>query len=249
MDRNPFFAGAGGVVSADIAVAEHEREVAFYSKVLTTGDKPFWRDDLMNNLGQPIVGLGPRTPEYDAIPQQWLPHFQVSDVGKSAASTLELGGKELMHHKSAEGESQWAVMMDPTGAAFGLIPEVGEDAMSALKDETHFGRIVWLSLASNDVTSTCEFYERVVGWSRSETESTAGCEMEMDGKNSSAIIHSMEGEGKIPPVWMIHLPVNDLAASLKEVLEQGGQIVHESDDKSTAVICDPIGVHFAIQQH
>ena len=56
--RNPFIHGVGGVLSADIAVPDHEREVAFYSKVLTSGDQPLWRDDLMNNLGTPVIGLG-----------------------------------------------------------------------------------------------------------------------------------------------------------------------------------------------
>ena len=35
---NPFTPRVGAVMSADIAVPEHEREVAFYSRALTTGD-------------------------------------------------------------------------------------------------------------------------------------------------------------------------------------------------------------------
>ena len=38
--RNPFVAGVGGVLSADIAVPEHERELSFYSRILTTGNAP-----------------------------------------------------------------------------------------------------------------------------------------------------------------------------------------------------------------
>ena len=55
---DPFVPRVGGVLSADIAVPDHEREVRFYSRVLGTGDTPLWREDLMNNLGIPIVGLG-----------------------------------------------------------------------------------------------------------------------------------------------------------------------------------------------
>jgi hypothetical protein len=87
--RNPFFHGVGGVLSADIAVPDHERELGFYSKVLTTGPAPLWRDDLTNNQGTPVIGLGARSPEYEALPLQWMPHFQVSDVAASAARTLE----------------------------------------------------------------------------------------------------------------------------------------------------------------
>ena len=56
--------GGGGILSADIAVPEHEREVRFYSRVLSTGENPLWREDLMNNLGMPIIGLGARSAGY-----------------------------------------------------------------------------------------------------------------------------------------------------------------------------------------
>lgn len=68
--QNPFVRGVGGVLSADIAVPEHGREVGFYSKILTTGDTPLRREDLMNNLGTPIIDLGARTSEYDMLPLQ-----------------------------------------------------------------------------------------------------------------------------------------------------------------------------------
>jgi predicted enzyme related to lactoylglutathione lyase len=113
--RNPFASGVGGVLSADIAVPEHERELGFYAKTLTTGADPLWREDLMNNRGTPVIGLGPRSPEWESLPLQWMPHFQVSDVGASARRALELGGSELLHGRSEEGQSQWAVLVDPRG--------------------------------------------------------------------------------------------------------------------------------------
>jgi predicted enzyme related to lactoylglutathione lyase len=112
----------GGILSADIAVPEHEREVRFYSRVLTTGEKPLWREDLMNNLGMPIVGLGARSEEYGHLPLQWMPHIQVADVAASVKLALDLRGSELMHGKDDDGKSQWAVLLDPNGAAFGIIP-------------------------------------------------------------------------------------------------------------------------------
>ena len=118
--RNPFVHDVGGVLSADIAVPDHERELAFYSKILTTGDAPLWRDDLMNNLGTPIIGLGVRTPEYSILPLQWMPHFQVADVAASAQSAIDMGGKELMHGKDDKGQSQWAVLVDQVGAVSAL---------------------------------------------------------------------------------------------------------------------------------
>ena len=133
--RNPFFAEVGGVLSADIAVPDHERELGFYASVLTTGKSPLWRDDLMNNQGTPVIGLGARIPEYEALPLQWMPHFQVADVADSAARALKLGGKELMHGKDDDGQSQWAVLVDQAGAAFGVIPVVADESLATAKSE------------------------------------------------------------------------------------------------------------------
>ena len=66
----PFAPRVGAVFSADIAVPEDEREVRFYSRVLSTGENPLWREALMNNLGTPIIGVGARSVEYAHLPIQ-----------------------------------------------------------------------------------------------------------------------------------------------------------------------------------
>ncbi len=85
----PLIPRVGAVFSADIAVPEHEREVRFYSRVLSTGEDPLWRDDLMNNLGA-------RSAAYAHLPIQWMPHIQVTDVAAGAQRGLDLGGSLVM---------------------------------------------------------------------------------------------------------------------------------------------------------
>ncbi len=86
----PLVPRVGAVFSADIAVPEHEREVRFYSRVLSTGEDPLWRDDLMNNLGTPIIGLGARSAAYAHLPIQWMPHIQVTDLAAGAQRGCDL---------------------------------------------------------------------------------------------------------------------------------------------------------------
>jgi predicted enzyme related to lactoylglutathione lyase len=126
---DPFVRRVGGVLSADIAVPEHEHVVRFYTRVLTTGEDPLWRKDLLNNHGMPVIGVGPRSAEYAHLPLQWMPHIQVADVSTSVNRALDLNGGELLHAKAADGKSQWAVLLDPNGAAFGIIPIVPEEAI------------------------------------------------------------------------------------------------------------------------
>lgn len=245
--RNPFVAGVGGVLSADIAVPEHGRELSFYSRILTTGNAPLWCDDLTNNLGTPVIGLGERSPEYATLPLQWMPHIQVLDVGASVAQALELGGSELMHGKDEDGQCQWAVLVDPVGATFGLIPVVG-DASAATGEPESVGCIAWLTLVVPDVRSTCEFYERVVGWSAVSTDVAGEFELRRpDGVASAAICHAGGDHEGVPPVWILGLPVDDLDESLRLVRESGGEIINGSTETGRAIVRDPVGVLVALQ--
>lgn len=251
--RNPFVQGVGGVLSADIAVPDHKLELAFYSKILTTGDAPLWRDDLTNSKGTPIIGLGARIPEYAALPLQWMPHFQVADVADSVTCAVKMGGKELMHGKADDGKSQWAVLTDQFGATFGVIPVVAEEFESVRQNE-RTGCISWLSLTVPDATSSCDFYECVVGWNgkpvetQNSEERGAKFEMKIDEETTAAEIRRGRNEdGSLPSVWLIHLPVDDFDESLRWVRECGGDVVKEFADGQYAVIRDPVGVYLALR--
>lgn len=242
--------GIGGVLSADIAVPEHERELAFYSQVLTTGPTPPWRDDLSNSRGQPVIGLGERVPEYESLPLQWMPHFQVADIAASAARAVELGGRELMHGKDESGRSQWAVLVDPAGAAFGLVPVVEGEANGAGDDGQpgRVGCIAWLALVVPDVAAACGFYEQVIGWTAATDGDESRCEMRGPAGGAAAeILARGDGTAGLPSVWLMSLPVGDLAESLERVRAGGGEVVGELPGAGPVVIRDPLGIHLALQ--
>ena len=253
----PFTPRPGAVFSADIAVPEHEREMRFYSRVLSTGENPLWReDDLMNNLGMPIIGLGKLSAEYEHLPLQWMPHIQVTDVAASAQRAIDLGGSELMHARGDDGKSQWAVLLDPNGAAFGIIPVVPAEAIPP-SPESSVGRISWLDLTVSDASTTRDFYRQVVGWSVQDVEMKEGdiryadYNMLVEDRNPAAgICHARGVNVGLPPVWMIYLPVGDLAESLRRVEEEGGKVIKTMQGKdgeyAYAAVQDPMGAYLAL---
>ncbi len=260
---DPFTPHVGGILSADIAVPEHEREVRFYSRVLSTGEDPLWREDLMNNLGMPIVGLGERSAEYAHLPLQWMPHIQVANVAASAERALDLGGSELMHGKDDDGKSQWAVLLDPNGAAFGIIPVVSAEAIpptegAASRDAAaRVGCISWLDLTVPDASATRDFYRQVVDWSVQDVEMEDASEryadynmLGDDGNPAAGVCHARGANLGLPPIWMIYLPVGDLAESLRRVREGGGRIIKATrgtdGEYAYAVVQDPVGACLAL---
>ncbi len=255
---DPFLPRAGGTQSADIAVPDHEREVRFYSRVLGTGERPLWREDLMNNLGAPIIGLGARVPEYEHLPLQWMPHIQVIDVAASVERALHLGGTELMHGKDDEGRSQWAVLLDPGGAAFGIVPVVPAEAASpASVRGTRAGHISGLHLTVPDAAAIRDFYADVVGWTVQEIEMESGGEryanyrmIDTLGDTAAEISHARGDHAGLPAVWVVCLPVDDLAESIRRVPEEGGQIIHTTSNEEGAdahvVVKDPVGAYLSL---
>lgn len=254
----------GAVLSADIAVPDHEREVRFYSRVLGTGDDPLWREDLMNNLGIPIIGLGALSPEYADLPLQWMPHIQVADVAASVRRATEFGGSVLMHSTDDSGSSQWAVLLDPNGAAFGVVPVVAMDAVpqagsDASDGPASAGRIAWLDLTVSDASTTRDFYKHVVGWSvqdvamkDADTRYADYNMLDEAGTPAAGVCHARGGNAGLPPVWMLYLPVGDLPESLRRVGHEGGRVnrtVNGPDGAPAyAVIQDPVGASLALMQ-
>ncbi len=261
---DPFAPRAGAVLSADIAVPEHEREMRFYARVLSTGERPLWREaDLTNNLGMPIIGLGARSADYAHLPLQWMPHIQVADVAASAQRALALGGSALMHAKDDAGTSQWAVLRDPNGAAFGIIPVVPAEAIppgdgAAVRDAAApVGRIAWLDLTVADAAAARDFYRQVIGWAVQDVAMEDGGEryadysmLGADGSPAAGVCHARGVNVGLPPVWMLYLPVGDLAESLRRVKEEGGQVVKTAQGSDGAyvyaAIQDPVGAYLAL---
>ena len=258
----PFAPGIGAVFSADIAVPEHEREVRFYSRVLSTGEHPLWRqEDLMNNRGMPIIGLGARTAEYAHLPLQWMPHIQVADVAGSVQRAVDLGGSALMHARDDDGKSQWAVLLDPNGAAFGIVPVIPLEGIPSgdggADPAAPVGRIHWLDLTVPDASATQDFYRQVVRWSVQDVHMKDGGHgnadytlLREDGTPVAGLRHARGVNVDLPHVWMIHLPVSDLAESMRRVQQERGKVIQarQGDDGEYvyAAVQDPVGAYLAL---
>ena len=260
---DPFVSRVGGILSADIAVPQHERVVRFYGRVLSTGDKPLWREDLLNSHGIPVIGVGPQSTEYADLPIVWMPHIQVADVARSVERALDLGGREFAHAKGDDGTSQWAVLFDLDGVAFGLIPLINQEDIPPMGGSTSqdgaegIGCISWVDLTVNDASTSRDFYQEVVGWSVKDVEMEDAGEryadysmLGGDGNPAAGICHARGVNASLPPAWMLYLPVGDFAESLRRVIEEGGKIIKEtagSDGGYTyAVIQDPVGACVAL---
>ncbi|MCA8974366.1 MAG: VOC family protein [Planctomycetes bacterium] len=156
-----------------------------------------------------------------------------------------------MHDDS--GKNQWAALLDPNGAAFGIIPVVPAEAIPQTEaDAARVGRIAWVDLTIADASATRDFYRQVVGWTVEDVAmEDAGeryadyCMLSPDGSSVAGVCHARGANLGIPPAWMLYLPVGDLAESIDRVREEGGTVIRESRGAdgayAHAVIQDPVG--------
>lgn len=256
-----FSARVGAVLSGDIAVPEAERVRQFYSRVMGTGASPFWQPDLLNNLGLPILGIGAREGAYADLPIQWMPHIQVQDVDASVSTALKLGGSLIMDAKDESGTATWAVLMDPQGAAFGIMAVSMVKAFQGdnppLVTEEPVGKIAWLDLTVADAAAALDFYTQVVGWTAEEfpMEYEGGAYFDygvndVTGDTAAGICWARGGNATQPPVWMIYVPVGDIEESLRIVAELGGEVLRRQEGEDGAVffaiVRDPVGAFLGL---
>lgn len=97
----------------------------------------------------------------------------------------------------------------------------------------------------------------MIGWSVRDVETAdAGeryADYEMiadDGNPAAGVRHARGANSGLPPVWLLHLPVGDLAESVRRVGEEGGEVIHttrgDDGECACAVIRDPVGACLAL---
>ena len=71
-----------------------------------------------------------------------------------------------------------------------------------------------------------------------------------DGHPAAGICHARGVNQGLPPVWILYLPVGDLAESLRRVRAGGGKLIKETTEAdggyAYAVVQDPVGACLAL---
>ena len=154
------------------------------------------------------------------------------------------------------------MLLDPNGAAFGIIPVVSAEAIPPTEGASpvaaaRVGCISWLDLTVSDASVTRDFYRQVVDWSVQDVEMEDASERYADynmfgddGNPAARVSHARGVNLGLPPIWMIYLPVGDLTESLRRVREGGGKIIKTTrgtdGEYAYAVVQDPVGACLAL---
>jgi predicted enzyme related to lactoylglutathione lyase len=122
-------APSGVFVWDELVTPDAEAAKAFYGAVFGWTAEPMDMGDMgvytifKKGDGESVAGMMQKR-DGDAGPAGWLPYLRTDDVDASAARAAELGARTLVEPMQMESAGRFAVLVDPTGATFGLHKDV-----------------------------------------------------------------------------------------------------------------------------
>jgi predicted enzyme related to lactoylglutathione lyase len=196
--------------------------------------------------GRSVAGI---TPQMDPGPTAWTIYFNTRDADETAAKTRDLGGQVLFEPMDVGPMGRMAVLMDPTGAVFGVW-QPGMHRGAQARDED--GAACWHELMTGDAAAAKAFYSALFGWGmKSGTTDSSGneyTEFSVGEKHVGGIMtRPPDMPAEVPAHWAVYFQVSDLDGSMARVGELGGTVLMGPMDIQPgriAAVADPTGANF-----
>ena len=199
-----------------------------------------------------------RIPEaQQGLPPFWFNYITVASADETAEAAKAAGANVHVDPFDVMDAGRMAVVMDPTGAAFGMWEPRGTIGAEVVNDP---GSLTWNELATGDVANAQAFYEQVFGWSH-EAMDTGGAPpywvIRHDGAASGTNggvreLAPEQAEAGVPPHWLPYFTVESADAAAAKAGELGGTTMFGPIELPTgsriAVLADPQGAAFAVFQ-
>jgi predicted enzyme related to lactoylglutathione lyase len=114
------------------------------------------------------------------------------------------------------------------------------------------GSIGWCDLTVPDAKLLKDLYVEVANW-EAEPLDMGGYDdyvMKPVGQEDgvAGICHAWGPNAGIPPAWLLYIVVASLPQAVDKCRQLGGEVIHESEGGSMAVIKDPAGAICALYQ-
>jgi len=175
--------------------------------------------------GLQIAGLDATMPGLD-MPTAWTNFVYVADIEKTVATARQLGATIVADVMDVMGEGHMAVVLDPTGAAFGLWQPGRHTGADAVNQP---GTYTWVELATDDAKSAMRFYGELFGWSyeKQDMVSMEYWMVQLEGRAIAGLMRKPQDMAQMPSHWGTYFGVADIDATAAEVTDAGGTVLFE----------------------
>ena len=229
---------------------------AFYAALFGWGLVPHNDEYQMWQNGEKVLGGSMQLPaEAKAMgaPPHWMAYTAVEDVAATVALAQELGAQVFVPPTPIPGVGEFAILMDPQGAAFAVYGNGGD---AGELGEAGVGDFSWGELCTTDSAGASAFYGKLFGWQFEDTDMGGGMMYRLfktadSGRHLGGMFDKMP-DMPAPTAWLHYVTVADIEASLAKVTELGGQVLNGPMEvpggDRVAQCMDPQGAPFALHQ-
>ena len=215
---------------ANLSSSDSAAAAEFYARILgwSYDEMPIGEGMVHRNarLGErTIAGIDPLMPGSDA-PTAWTNYVFVDDIDAAWQRALELGATGVMEPMDVMGEGHLAVLLDPTGAAFGIWKSGRHTGTDAVNQP---GTYTWVELATDDVDAARSFYGDLFGWTWTEMDGDGPAGFtywlaQLDGHTIAGVYPKLEQMGDMPSYWGTYFGVADIEATSEAITAAGGRV-------------------------
>ena len=141
-------------------------------------------------------------------------------------------------------------LADPQGAAVALFRDLKGDMTGFDPSRAVVGEFCWETLNTSDPDGAVRFYTAVAGQHASEFQ--GGRMLATGPRPEDGVADVEQAPPGVPPHWLSHVVIDDLAASRDRATRLGAQVLMAEIDVPTvgkmAVIRDPVGAFLSLFQ-
>ncbi|WP_091741618.1 VOC family protein [Phenylobacterium immobile] len=223
----------GRFVWHELTTSDREAATAFY------GDVVGWTFDHMPmgdfiysvaKAGEPMVAGLMETPEpakSQGVPPHWTGYVEVESVDESARQGESLGGKTLYGPQDIPNVGRFAIVADPTGAAFALFKPLPPQGPMPEAGPTDPGAIGWNELYAGDLTEAWAYYEAMFDWRKDQAIDMGDMGVyQLFAAGDRVLGGMMTKPAQMPiPSWLYYVVVPDIDAATAKITADGGQVL------------------------
>lgn len=236
----------GQFVWRELMTSDAQKARGFYGELFgwTFQDMPMPNGTYtLISKGESRFGGMMEMPKEGGPPPCWMSYASVKDVDATIEATVARGGKKIMA-ESAPGVGRFGVVLDPQGAAIGLIHgETGDGPSPAMGP----GVPCWETLNIADVEAAKTYYTEVLGWT---VGAGPGNNMAVFSAGKTQVADAEKAPPGVPNHWLVHFVVEKLEDARGRAEKLGGKVMMAEiaipQIGRMAIISDPLGAYLSL---
>lgn len=212
----------GHFVWRELMTSDVEKAKAFYGPLLgwTFEDMPMPMGiyTLAKKDGENVAGMMVLPPGAPS-PPAWLSYVSTSNVDACLDAVKANGGSVAVPAEDIPGVGRFAVMLDATGGALGLLCSSEGDMPGGGRPGK--GQFCWETFMTTDIAKAKAFFSAVIGWK------------DVPGPGDSTVMKA--GEAMVcdfsaappgaPSHWAVHVVIEDLETARAQAEKAGAKVL------------------------